>query len=245
MTLEDDIDLIVSDYSKVLENGTLTKKYTFAIPKNEKVDLDYCKRQKMNFPLHSITYRSEVFKRFEYIQTEGISYTDLEWNILPMMFVRKVYYFSNNLTYYLVGRDGQTMNPDTYRRNYFFMNRISLKMACEGDKYLNNCVETSKEYVIKSISQVINYVYYANFWGWMNPFRKVDSNIDDFDQKLKKISPFFYNLTENFIISNRFYSFYPIKEYRNKKSRYTFTIIRHYIYLCVLFLYLKMKKVMT
>lgn len=64
--------------------------------------------QKMR--MHCVTYRTEMLRKSKYFQTEGISYTDQEWILYPMAYVRKISYFRLNLYQYLLGRAGQTMD---------------------------------------------------------------------------------------------------------------------------------------
>ena len=63
------------------------------------------------FMMHAITYRTEMLRRNGYVQTEGISYTDLEWDTYPMFYAKDVVFINLDLYQYNMDREGQTMDP--------------------------------------------------------------------------------------------------------------------------------------
>lgn len=76
--------------------------------------------------MHQVAYRSSIFKHIDYHQTEGISYTDVEWVFQPMTEVRTAYIFDKPIYRYLFGRDEQTCNP-TVRINRLDQDATVLK----------------------------------------------------------------------------------------------------------------------
>lgn len=67
--------------------------------------------------MHNVTYKRDIFSRFDYHQTEGISYTDMEWIFAPMARVQSFTYLPLPLYKYLIGREGQTISPEQIRRS--------------------------------------------------------------------------------------------------------------------------------
>lgn len=111
-----DADLVVSDFDNVSEDNVVQKTHRYNIPEgvwrfSELGDKLY------DMWMHAVTYRVAIFEGLNYHQTEGISYTDQEWIYLPMSRVTKVCGFPHVIYKYLVGREGQTVNPKTYARN--------------------------------------------------------------------------------------------------------------------------------
>ena len=72
----------------------------------------------VNLEMHALTYRTSLLKEMNYVQTEGISYTDTEWATLPMKYVKTIRYYNQPIYRYLVGRDGQTIDPVVMAKNY-------------------------------------------------------------------------------------------------------------------------------
>ena len=110
-----DADLFLTDTVQIHEDGSFVLKNDFSIPPMQVVDFGgYTKVDEL--PMHSIAYKLENVRRLGYRQTEGISYTDTEWAFFPMEAVKTCFYFPKVLYRYLIGRAGQTMAPEVYKR---------------------------------------------------------------------------------------------------------------------------------
>ena len=110
-----DVDLFLSDTLQVTEDGETVKEIRLPMPAGEILSFDdYSKVDEL--PMHSIAYRLENVRKLGYRQTEGISYTDTEWAFFPMQAVKTCCYFPKPLYRYLIGRAGQTMAPEVYKR---------------------------------------------------------------------------------------------------------------------------------
>ena len=110
-----DVDLFLSDTLQVTEDGETVKEIRLPMPAGEILSFDdYSKVDEL--PMHSIAYRLENVRKLGYRQTEGISYTDTEWAFFPMQAVKTCCYFPKPLYRYLIGRVGQTMAPEVYKR---------------------------------------------------------------------------------------------------------------------------------
>ena len=60
--------------------------------------------------MHAITYRTELLRSNNYQQDTGISYTDMEYDMVPMLYVNKLLFVDVNLYQYFLGREGQTVS---------------------------------------------------------------------------------------------------------------------------------------
>ena len=86
--------------------------------------------------MHKLTYKTCIFKRFEYHQSEGISYTDSQWDKIPLSFARNIIVTDISLYRYLLGREGQTMAPAQRFASIGQLMKVAvdtIKMYC--DKY--------------------------------------------------------------------------------------------------------------
>lgn len=71
------------------------------------------------FPqMHIVAYKTSVLRAMDYHQTEGISYTDMEWVQKPLGAVNSVSYIKVFLYNYLLGREGQTMSEKVVNRTF-------------------------------------------------------------------------------------------------------------------------------
>jgi glycosyltransferase involved in cell wall biosynthesis len=67
--------------------------------------------------MHAITYRTQVLYDAEYKQLEGICYTDTEYCFYPLAAVNSFAYIDIVLYHYTIGREGQTVNAETFYKN--------------------------------------------------------------------------------------------------------------------------------
>ena len=63
------------------------------------------------FLMHGLTYRTEMLRQMNYRQTEGVSYTDLEWATYPLFVAQNIVFYNIDLYQYNMAREGQTMDP--------------------------------------------------------------------------------------------------------------------------------------
>lgn len=80
------------------------------------------------FVMHAVTYRTEMLRKESYRQTEGISYTDLEWVTYPLFFAKTIVFLDINLYQYNMDREGQTMDPKVLARSTGQMETVTSKM---------------------------------------------------------------------------------------------------------------------
>ena len=111
-----DVDLVLTDFDNVSEDGIIQKTHQYNISEgiwriSELGDALY------DMWMHAVTYKRAIFDGLNYHQTEGISYTDQEWIFLPMSRVKSLCGFPHVVYKYLVGRDGQTVDPKIFARN--------------------------------------------------------------------------------------------------------------------------------
>ncbi|MCM1139467.1 MAG: glycosyltransferase family 2 protein [Muribaculum sp.] len=108
-----DVDLVISNYVIVDEQGKITERNIFSnvsISKDIKFKSILDRISEEKFTMHAVTYNSRIFKSLNYVQTEGISYTDMEWMFLPMTKVNSVTFYGRTIYRYLIGREGQTVD---------------------------------------------------------------------------------------------------------------------------------------
>lgn len=76
------------------------------------------------FRMHNIAYRTSIFSKFRYTQTEGISYTDTEWAMIPMGYCDTVFMLNFPVYRYLMGREGQTMSLEQRKKSRNHLYRL-------------------------------------------------------------------------------------------------------------------------
>lgn len=126
-----DMDMVITDFNQVDNDGTVVKTFRFKLPYNSPFLFQEIKDAEY-YGLHSITYKTQLLREMNYRQTEGISYTDTEWVFYPQTRVQKAIYLPLNVYHYVIGREGQTMDP-----------QVLLKSAGHYTELIRNMIEFS------------------------------------------------------------------------------------------------------
>lgn len=119
-------ELVLSDYEVVNECDCAIECHTYDFPVGCRFDVVRLGQNKAYLPMHAFTYRVTMLRGVGYNQCEGVSYSDTEWIWLPISGVREIVYYKGVVYRYLRGRDGQTMDPAVFARNYQMTMRVVL-----------------------------------------------------------------------------------------------------------------------
>lgn len=125
-----DADLILSNFYQVDPDGVKIKDKNYHLSPGTQLTMHEVEKAliETDAHMHAFTYHRNIFSRFKYEQTEGISYTDTEWIFLPLHYVCTVDFFDKPVYRYLVGRDGQTMEAAAFLRNIHNLIKIAKRL---------------------------------------------------------------------------------------------------------------------
>ena len=176
-----------------------------------------------------LTYKLSLLKEIGYQQTEGISYTDLEWSSIPFIAVKSYAYFPKIVYRYLEGREGASVSAEYRKKNMWMENKVVLGLV-EKYESIKDRVSSDNASVFKSfISSMIRHVYYHYMVKW--PVFLDEKELESFDSKLLSISYELYQLVSDTKDGRKFGTFYYVNDFRRKKTRKQ---IKYYYYdLCM------------
>lgn len=139
--------------------------------------------------MHRITYNRDVFTRFSYHQTEGVSYTDSQWSIIPISYCHNFRCIDLIVYRYLLGRDGQTMSSEQLSR---FLNQFFTVMS-DTLKHFRKCQQhknmVNLDMITRHITENHEYVYFQVLRDYN---RESIALLKEHDVKLKKLAPEIY-----------------------------------------------------
>lgn len=137
-----DVDLVLTDYNRVDAYGIIFENCEYQMDCDKKITasqlFDLWTRKKERVAMHSFTYSRKIFELFEYHQTEGISYTDTEWVLIPLHYVKTAIYYKLPIYRYLVGRDGQSVGLSSLIRNLNHLMKIISRLVSLTSDYKDN-----------------------------------------------------------------------------------------------------------
>lgn len=158
-----DEDLVLTDFDVVDTQGGVIESVRHGYPKGQTLCMDsfcgtkeFCKMQ-----MHSVTYKTAMVKGIGYQQSEGISYTDQEWIFEPMSHAKSFYNTGLIIYQYLMGREGQTMNPEQMRKQIGHTLQGVYVMMAAYERRAVECSSSMKRYLLSKLKERLLYLYRA------------------------------------------------------------------------------------
>lgn len=196
---ETECDLVITDYVIVDEKDFEIKHWTMNLEPQKILDKKLiedtlCDGQ---FQMHAVTYKTEILRQINYVQLEGISYTDQQWMFLPMSNVHSLKYFNKSIYRYLMGRSGQTVSSEAYGKNYKAILTICNKMIIDFNSLEN---PESDSYFTFRLRKQLELLYYVCLIKRTE--QSIQCELRDFDRKIKNTNPSLYETLNSSYLSN-------------------------------------------
>lgn len=190
---DNDADLLFTRYVQVDEEGKVTKLLLkpHAL-QNQKISIDRAITEHVWYPgitMHGFTYKRSIFDGLNYHQTTGISFTDSEWVCYPLRNVKTVKQLDFPPLYkYLLGREGQTMDPKRLEAQFSHLLIIINRLIDEF------CKESESGSVYFHILRyrLVRAIYYTYLLLITNRIDKFIPQITEMDQNIKNLIPEVY-----------------------------------------------------
>lgn len=191
-----DSDMVITPYQKVYESSD--KIQVCSLPLNfdmkEQGINDFFSTDYFSLlQMHMISYKTSILRAINYHQTEGISYTDSEWTFKPIFHVKTVQMVDANVYRYLLGREGQTMDPKVILRS---LNQELIVFKSQLDYRKNNYENIEsinvKKYVDFTICRKSILIYTQMLLKASNS--EFDASIvDRMESMMKELAPELYD----------------------------------------------------
>jgi len=208
-------DIILTNYVEVDLDDNIIKVCKNEYGLRHNVTLSMCeltKKLKKNFiQMHRLAYSNNVFKRFHYHQSEGISYTDTQWSIIPLAYCLTLKQLDISVYRYLVGREGQTMDSVQLSRS---INQL-FKMMTDLTNVYQSCVLPieCKELPRALIKDRHSFIYKTVL---RNPLAENMDALKAYDLHLQKIAPELYDDINSIYYAPEIQ--YPVFKHLRKKG---------------------------
>ncbi|MFB9120322.1 glycosyltransferase family 2 protein [Bergeyella porcorum] len=203
-----DYDIIATDYVReyVFEN----RQELMSLPllkNNHRYDLDkdILQLQGDIFMMHRLAYKTEIVRKANISFPTKISYTDTLFATIPMFFAKDLYYTNLRVYRYFIGRDGQTINPATIRKNRKQTQQVTQYLY---DKYLEHKDELSQkknEYILSSLKSYME-LYFRILHHL--PFSDAKKELAEWNQYIKN-TPY-----HKYFTSSKMWKYYNLLPYR-------------------------------
>ena len=213
-------DLIFNDFDEVDSSGNILKHVSYgfvAEPAFSLAEFDYVTKPMVWAP--AIAYKSEIFDHIDYHQSEGVYYSDQEWDTIPMLAVKTTTYFPKSVYKYLIGRTDQSCNEDVKVKNFAMHFPVAIKILSEYAKHKYTAPAANLTLVANQIRFHIRFFYQRYL---LNPNRLLSYNdLIKYDKALKVADSELYSYASSLCTYGR-YKMLFVTEWRKHYSRTTF-----------------------
>ncbi len=114
---------------------------------------DVC--NEIDIQMHNTMYKTEILKNNKITLDNGF-YTDIEYVLLPLPFIKTIAYFDAPLYVYRIAREGQSMSKASMRKNAAQHKLVLKRLIDEYWKVKDNLSDETKKYLINAIGRMAN-----------------------------------------------------------------------------------------
>lgn len=150
---ESNADMIITDYCLYdNSNNTIEQKKINNISEGTYEFEDIA--SKLKLPMHSITYKTEILKQNN-IEFDNGFYTDVEYIIFPVPYIKKVAYINKNIYMYRIGLSTQSMNASSLQKNLHFHDDVLKRLIKYYEENKKAITPNKQKYMKKRISDMV------------------------------------------------------------------------------------------
>lgn len=141
--------------------------------------------------LSTTTCKTEILKNAKFKIDEHCFYVDMEYNFIIYALAKNVVYYPLDLYVYYLGRQGQSMSMESFKRNCPHHEKVCIRLLEELRKRKNSISESKQYYLVNKIIIPMCKTQYQITTEYFNN----NKNFLSFDKKLKEY-PDYYNNKE-------------------------------------------------
>lgn len=191
-----EVDMVLTPFRSVDVTGKVNGVNAQNLPIGEIIDFNTIDKTLIyRYSMHMVTYQTALLRDIGYKQTEGISYTDTEWTHCPQYAVNKFVYYPFVVYQYLVGREGQTMDPTVLSLNIWKYETIIHSLVDNRERYDIGKCALAEELNIQQIIFLASNIY-RMFLVLVKPSSSDMAHLKELDGYLREACPTAYNATE-------------------------------------------------
>lgn len=159
-----DADIVVSPYSTMTFDGKYEK--STKVPQelvSEVFYLDdfdfYEYKMTDSLVMHCLCVKTALLRNNGYRQLEGISYTDTQFVFYSLLYSKTITFYDKQIYKYYLGRDGQTMSPQSLKKSYMHLYKNAENMVDKYASYKEKITAIKSKTLMNSIFLEIGTFY--------------------------------------------------------------------------------------
>lgn len=139
--------------------------------------------------LPTSTYKTSVLKNANFKLDEHCFYVDMEYNLIGYMNAKTVSYYPLNIYNYYLGRQGQSISRESYKKNILHHEKVCLRLVAYFTEHESELSLSKKAY----LNNCIIIPMCKRQYELTTELFKNNEHFLTFDNKLKKYPEFYYN----------------------------------------------------
>ena len=134
-----EVDCVYTQYAQICDGKfSLMDTESIDLPYGKEIVIDNVKLPNGIYHMHCLSYRTQLLRDINYMQSEGICYTDNEYVYYPLMECKTIYLEHFPFYCYLLGREGQSVDIKSIKNNFSHFQRIYDRMIHENHALFNS-----------------------------------------------------------------------------------------------------------
>lgn len=97
--------------------------------------------------LSTSTFKTKMLQNADFLLDENCFYVDMELNLFSYMASETVTYYPYDIYNYYLGRDGQSVSVESYKRNWKHHETVTLRLLKEYHSNIDNLSKNKKRYI--------------------------------------------------------------------------------------------------
>jgi glycosyltransferase involved in cell wall biosynthesis len=206
---------VFNDFIEVNETGMAIRKHNLSFTGNPEFTLAAFDGSWPfgNVWMHALAYKTDLLRKIDYRQTEGVLFSDQEWDTIPLAHARSFAYVPEPVYQYLIGREGQSVDPNIRYK--------SLWMYFPILKHIVTCLEYSRDsispYAVSMVEANAKRLTTVLYYEYLIKRRTVldESQLASFDRFTAEKSPWLHEFADTLIVSGRFFHCHFVRRWRH------------------------------
>lgn len=129
-----DVDCVCTKYTIHNLQENIVKTIENDLPSNMVLNLNTFSISDNCTQMHCLTYSLCLLRTINYVQTEGVCYTDTEYVYVPLTRSKSMVFIDISLYQYYIGRDDQSMNRSIIEKNFMHFIKVNSRLISEHER---------------------------------------------------------------------------------------------------------------
>lgn len=185
-----DSDMVVTNYTEVR-----TKRNNIILYRTQKEICNNIEELSEHFSMHAVMYKTEILRNNNIRLQEGISYTDTEFVLYPLIYVKTISFYPYNIYQYSLYGEGQSVSINSRIKHIADAEMIVNRL----EQYFNNISDDMCIYNVVKNKMVDACKFYINSL-LLASNKESKKRLKEFDYHLKKKWSYVYKECTNVTI---------------------------------------------